>query len=286
MNHDSKSLRCGKRVLGLSRPQVMGILNVTPDSFSDGGHHFRWQDALDHADAMVQQGAAIIDIGGESTRPGAATVSSQQELDRVLPVLEAITARFDTVCSVDTSNPVLMCEAVRLGAGMLNDIRAFQRPDAEAAALDAAQRHGVALCIMHMQGEPANMQTAPHYQNVVQEVRAFLISRASRFEQLGVPATQLVLDPGFGFGKDLAHNYALLRELVQLTQQRFAVLAGLSRKSMIGAVVNRPIDQRLSGSLAAAVLAAERGVSILRVHDVAATVDALKVLDYVLRPAQ
>ncbi|HDZ10120.1 dihydropteroate synthase [Pseudohongiella sp.] len=280
------TLQCGARVLDLSSPRVMGILNVTPDSFSDGGALGTGADAgsagffvsvdkaLRRTERMVEDGAAIIDVGGESTRPGAAGVTGQQELDRVIPVIEAITQRFDVIVSVDTSAPLVIREAALAGAGLINDIRALRRD----GAIDAVAATSMGLCLMHMKGEPGTMQQAPVYDDLLAEVLGFLQQRVSDCERAGIARGRICLDPGFGFGKTLAHNYRLLRELPTLLAAGLPVLAGISRKSMIGAVVEREVDGRLPGSLAAAVLAAEHGASIIRVHDVAETVDALKVL--------
>ena len=279
-------LQCGTRVLDLSTPCIMGVLNVTPDSFSDGGalsatgrndaagFFVSVDKALQHAGLMVSEGAAIIDVGGESTRPGAAIVSAQQELDRVIPVIEAITQRLDVIVSVDTSTPAVIREAAAAGAGLVNDVRALRRE----GALSAAAATNMAVCLMHMQGEPGTMQEAPEYQDVVAEVRAFLQLRVADCGRAGIARERICLDPGFGFGKTLAHNYTLLRGLSHLLEAGLPMLAGLSRKSMIGAVVGRQVDDRLPGSLAAAVLAVMNGASIVRVHDVAATADALKVI--------
>lgn len=256
----------------------MGILNVTPDSFSDGGRYNLPDMAVDHAARMIGEGATVIDIGGESTRPGALPVASKEEFDRVLPVLEALRARFDVIVSIDTSNPELMREAARQGAGMLNDVRAFCRPGAEAAAQAAVVEHGVVLSVMHMQGEPTHMQQSPTYQNVIQDVYDFLAGRLSVLEASGIPRQKLIVDPGFGFGKTLEHNYTLLKNLATLQALGVPVMAGLSRKSMIGLPLGKPAHERIFGSVTAAVLAAERGASILRVHDVGPTIDALKIL--------
>lgn len=278
-----RALRCGARWLDLSQPCVMGILNITPDSFSDGGRLFGVQDgrpsvSLDRvvrtAAAMVADGAKLLDIGGESTRPGAVAVSAQEEQDRVLPVVEALTARFDVIVSVDTSTPAVIAGAARLGAGMVNDIRALERPGALQAVVDSE----MAVCLMHMQGEPGSMQAEPSYQNVVEEVLGYLQGRVAVCREAGIGGERLAVDPGFGFGKTVRHNYQLLQALARFTQLRLPVLVGMSRKSMIGSVVDRPVTQRLAGSLAAAVLAVERGASIIRVHDVGATVDALQVV--------
>jgi dihydropteroate synthase len=253
--------------------RVMGILNTTPDSFSDGG---LWTDrdrALRHALGMVAAGADIIDVGGESTRPGASPVSVQQELDRVVPVVEAIAAETDVTISVDTSKPEVMQAAVAAGAGLINDVLALRGE----GALKTAARLGVAVCLMHMQGRPRDMQHEPRYADVVAEVEAFLLDRASACEAAGIPRERILIDPGFGFGKTLEHNLALFRALPRLCRSAYPVLVGVSRKSMLGALTGKPVEERLASSLAAAVLAAAHGVTVLRVHDVAATVDALEV---------
>jgi dihydropteroate synthase len=271
-------LQCGSKALDLSRPQVMGILNVTPDSFSDGGQWFSGGSVrLDHclraAEQMVLDGATLLDIGGESTRPGALSVSSAEEMDRVLPIVEAIAERIDTVISVDTSNPDLIAAAAKKGAGLINDVRALQRE----GALRAAVQTGLPVCLMHMQGEPGEMQKNPQYGNVTQDVCHWLLARAKVCEAAGIAQHNIVLDPGFGFGKTLEHNLVLLRQLEQLATQPYLVLVGLSRKSMIGAITGREVRQRLAGSLALAQLALERGAQILRVHDVAETADMVKM---------
>lgn len=279
-------LQCGNRRLDLSTPRIMGVLNATPDSFSDGGalgaasaggasgFAVSVDKALRRAELMVADGAAIIDVGGESTRPGAASVSVQQELDRVVPVIEAITRQLDVIVSVDTSSPALIREAAVVGAGLVNDVRALRRD----GALSAAAATSMGVCLMHMQGEPGTMQQAPVYDDLLAEVRVFLQQRVAACEAAGIARARICLDPGFGFGKTLTHNYTLLRELAQLLGDGLPLLAGLSRKSMIGAVVERQVADRLPGSLAAAVLAVMHGASIVRVHDVAATADALKVV--------
>ncbi|WKD50507.1 dihydropteroate synthase [Microbulbifer spongiae] len=272
------NITCGKYTLDLSAPVVMGVLNATPDSFSDGGSyytagHLDLSLALRRAGQMLGEGAAIIDVGGESTRPGATPVSEQQELDRVVPVVEAICANFGVVVSVDTSTPAVMRAAAAVGAGLINDVRALERP----GALEAAAETGLPICLMHMQGQPGTMQSAPAYANVVEEVAAYLKSRVSACEAQGINRQRLILDPGFGFGKSDAHNLALLRSLSLLAPPDMPILAGLSRKSMIGRLLQREVDQRLPGSLALAMLAAQRGARILRVHDVAETVDALRL---------
>lgn len=266
-------LDCAGTVVDLSRPQVMGILNVTPDSFSDGGRFVARDRALAHARAMVEEGAAIIDVGGESTRPGAEAVSVQQELDRVVPVIEALRAELPAAISVDTGKPEVMRAAVAAGAGFINDVRALREPGALAAAAAA----GVPVCLMHMQGEPRSMQHRPHYVDVVAEVRAFLLERAAACAAAGIPPHRILLDPGFGFGKTAEHNLRLLKHLPVLTDTGYAVLAGLSRKSLIGTVLGLPVEQRLAPSVALAVLAVWQGARIVRVHDVAATVQAVRM---------
>jgi dihydropteroate synthase len=255
----------------------MGILNVTPDSFSDGGDFLDLAAALGHARAMVAAGADLIDVGGESTRPGAAPVDLEEELPRVIPVIEALAAALPVPISVDTSKPEVMAAAVAAGAGMINDVRALAAP----GALEAAADLGVPICLMHMRGEPRSMQRAPRYGDVVEEVRAFLTRRIDACMGAGIPRDRLLVDPGFGFGKTLDHNLALLARLRELADVGAPILVGISRKSMLGAVTGRGVGERLPASLAAAVLAAERGADILRVHDVAATVDALNVLEAV-----
>jgi dihydropteroate synthase len=271
-------LDCNGKPLDLAAPVVMGILNVTPDSFSDGGRFSARDAAIRQALSMQAEGAAIVDVGGESTRPGSAGVSLQEELERVIPVIEALAGELEVPISVDTSKPEVMREAVAAGATMINDIQALRIP----GALEAAAATGVPVCLMHMQGEPRTMQRAPHYRNVVQEVKAFLRERMAACTAAGIGEERLLLDPGFGFGKELEHNLELLRQLKQLEELGRPLLVGISRKSMLGMITGRQIPERLAGSLAAAVLAAERGARILRVHDVAATVDALKVTTAVL----
>lgn len=267
------TLQCGARTLDLSAPVVMGVLNVTPDSFSDGGRYADRDAALRHAQAMIAAGAKIIDIGGESSRPGAASVSVAEELDRVIPVLEVIAAECDVVISIDSSTAAVMTAAASAGAGIINDIRALSRP----GALAAAAATGLAVCLMHMQGEPSTMQQAPSYADVVAEVNQFLRARAADCVTAGIAANKIVLDPGFGFGKTDQHNLALLAALPKIVAQGMPVLAGLSRKSMIGRLLGRPVEDRLIGSVTLALLAAQRGAHILRVHDVAETVDALQL---------
>ena len=262
------------RELDLSRCHVMGILNVTPDSFSDGGRFNSRESALVRARQMVSDGASFIDVGGESTRPGASEVSTQEELDRVCPVVEAIAKELDTVISVDTSNPVVMAETARLGAGLINDVRALQREGAP----EVAAKAGIPVCIMHIQGEPDTMQDDPRYRNVRRDVSSFLTERMRVAEQAGVCADNIILDPGFGFGKSVEHNYQLLATLEQLHILGHPLLVGVSRKSMLGAVTGRDVNERLPASLAAATISAMKGASILRVHDVRETVDAVRIV--------
>lgn len=264
----------GGQALDMAQCHVMGILNVTPDSFSDGGRFNRPDQALLHARKMVAEGAAFVDVGGESTRPGAAPVSVQEELDRVCPVVEAIARELDVVVSVDTSTPEVMRESARLGAGLINDVRALSRN----GAIEAAVASGLPVCLMHMQGQPADMQDRPQYQNVLREVSSFLMERVRAAELAGMPAERVILDPGFGFGKSLAHNLELLDSLEQLSVLGYPQLVGLSRKSMLGHITGRDVGQRLPASLAVATIAALKGASILRVHDVWETVDAVKVV--------
>lgn len=266
------------RLLDLSTPQVMGILNVTPDSFSDGGTHNRYHDALEHVAKMVQEGATIIDIGGESTRPGAAEVSVSEELDRVVPVVEAIAKRFDVWISVDTSKAQVMTEAAKAGMHIINDIRSLHEPD----ALSVAAQTGLPVCIMHMQGQPRTMQEAPDYENVVREVQTYLEGEITRCVAAGIERQQIILDPGFGFGKNLSHNYQLLANLEQFHNFGLPLLAGMSRKSMIGQLLNVPPQERLAGSLSCAVIAAMQGAHIIRVHDVKETVQAMQVVQMTL----
>jgi dihydropteroate synthase len=271
-------LDAGGKTLDLTRPQVMGILNVTPDSFSDGGRYLDPEAAVAQGLRLRAEGAAILDIGGESTRPGAEPVSVQQELDRVLPVIEALAPELDIPISIDTSKPEVMQAAVGAGAGMINDVNALRA----AGALEAAAAAAVPVCLMHMQGEPRGMQQAPQYGDVLAEIKAYLAVRLAACMQGGIPRSRLLVDPGFGFGKTLQHNLALLAGLAAFAELGVPLLVGVSRKSMIGALTGRDPGQRLAGSLAAAVLAAERGARIIRVHDVAATVDALAVTQAVM----
>lgn len=261
------------RVLEMSRCHVMGVLNVTPDSFSDGGRFNRQDAALLKARQMVADGAAFIDVGGESTRPGAAKVSIQEELDRVCPVVEVISRELDVIVSVDTSTPEVMSQTAELGAGLINDVRALQRDGALAAVADA----GLPVCIMHIQGEPETMQDRPEYQNVLRDVGEFLTQRVRVAVQAGIDAQNIILDPGFGFGKNLEHNVRLLASLEQLHSLGHPLLVGMSKKSMLGLITGREVDERLSASLAAATISAMKGASIIRAHDVRETVDAVRV---------
>ncbi|EMJ9773747.1 TPA: dihydropteroate synthase [Morganella morganii] len=263
------------QTLSLATPQVMGILNVTPDSFSDGGTHNTPAKALEHARKMIAEGATIIDIGGESTRPGAAEVSPEQEAERVIPVVAAIARESDVWISVDTSKALVIREAANAGAHILNDIRSFSEP----GALQAAAQSGLPVCVMHMQGEPRTMQQAPHYQNVVREVYTYLEAQVARCVAAGIEKNHIILDPGFGFGKTLAHNYQLLDKLDLFHHLGLPVLAGMSRKSMIGQLMDIPPDERVAGSVACAVIAAMKGAQIIRVHDVKETVQAMKVVE-------
>ncbi|MDF2397834.1 dihydropteroate synthase [Pseudomonas sp. 3MA1] len=270
----STRLPCGNRVLDLARAHVMGILNVTPDSFSDGGRFSQLDVALRHAEAMVLAGATLIDIGGESTRPGARAVSPLEELERVAPVVERINRELDVVISVDTSTPAVMRETARLGAGLINDVRALRRD----GALDAAAATGLPVCLMHMLGEPGDMQDNPHYQDVTREVSEFLVERMAACAAVGIEAERIVLDPGFGFAKTLQHNLSLFKHMEALHALGRPLLVGVSRKSMIGQSLNRPVAERLHGSLALAALAVTKGAKIIRVHDVAETVDVVRMI--------
>ncbi|OOF45702.1 dihydropteroate synthase [Rodentibacter trehalosifermentans] len=266
-------LYTNNKSLDLSHPQIMGILNFTPDSFSDSGKFFTLDKALFQVEKMLNEGASIIDIGGESTRPMAAAVSEQEELYRVIPLVEAVRQRFDCWISVDTSKAIVMEEAAKVGMDLINDIRALQAPN----ALAVAAKLDLPVCLMHMQGQPRTMQVNPQYQNVVQEVLAFLRQRSEQCMQAGIKKEQLIWDMGFGFGKTVQHNYQLLNQLGVFCDEGYPVLAGLSRKSMIGAVLDKLVEERMVGSVAGALIAAQKGAKILRVHDVAATADALKI---------
>lgn len=268
------------------KPLVMGIVNVTPDSFSDGGKYYQSGNlnldiALAESERMVSEGADILDIGGESTRPGAEPVALQEELERVVPLVEKIAAELDVKISVDTSSALVMTEAAAAGAHLINDVRALQRE----GALEAAVQTGLPVCLMHMQGAPTSMQDKPKYRNVVAEVSNFLSQCVAECVQAGIEKEKIWVDPGFGFGKTLEHNLELFRGLPQLAKEGCPVLVGVSRKSMIGHLLNREVDQRLAASLAFAMSAAQKGAAVLRVHDVAETVDVLKVLNAVESPS-
>ena len=267
-------LPCGNRVLDLTQTHVMGILNITPDSFSDGGRFNQRDLALRHAQAMVKAGATLIDIGGESTRPGARPVSVVEELERVAPLVEAISRELDVIISVDTSTPAVMRESARLGAGLINDVRALRRD----GALDAAAATGLPVCLMHMQGEPGTMQDHPHYDDLLGEVSSFLLERMQACASAGIPAERILLDPGFGFAKSHAHNLSLFKHMQALHALGRPLLVGVSRKSMVGLALNKPVTERLNGSLALAALAMTKGAKILRVHDVAETIDVVRMI--------
>ncbi|WP_148051894.1 dihydropteroate synthase [Atlantibacter hermannii] len=264
--------------LDLSHPHVMGILNVTPDSFSDGGKHNQLIDAVKHANAMINAGATIVDVGGESTRPGASEVSVDEELSRVIRVVEAVAQRFEVWVSVDTSKPEVIRESARAGAHIINDIRSLSEP----GALEAAAQTGLPVCLMHMQGEPRTMQNAPHYDDVFESVNRYFVEQIARCEAAGIAKENLLLDPGFGFGKNLHHNYQLLARLSEFHHFELPLLVGMSRKSMVGQLLNVGPTERLSGSLACAVIAAMQGANIIRVHDVKETVEAMRVVEATL----
>ncbi|WP_053178151.1 dihydropteroate synthase [Pseudomonas kilonensis] len=270
----STRLPCGNRVLDLTHAHVMGILNVTPDSFSDGGRFSQRDAALRHAEAMVAAGATLIDVGGESTRPGARAVSPTEELERVAPIVERIHRELDVIISVDTSTPAVMRETARLGAGLINDVRSLRRD----GALDAAAATGLPVCLMHMLGEPGTMQNDPHYDDVTREVSEFLAERLDQCAAAGIPAERIILDPGFGFAKTLAHNLSLFKHMEALHALGRPLLVGVSRKSMIGNALGRPVGERLYGGLALAALALAKGARILRVHDVAETMDVVRMI--------
>jgi dihydropteroate synthase len=264
--------------LDLRFPQVMGILNVTPDSFSDGGRHNRIDLALQHAQAMVDAGATIIDIGGESTRPGAAEVSEDEELSRVIPVVEAIYRRMEVWISVDTSKAAVIRQSAAAGAHIINDIRSLQEP----GALEAAVATGLPVCLMHMQGQPKTMQHSPKYDDLIGEIDAYFAEQIARCVTAGIPKNKLLLDPGFGFGKNLNHNYQLLARLAEFHHFGLPLLVGMSRKSMIGQLLNVSPEKRVSGSIACAVIAAMQGAQIIRVHDVKETVEAMRIVEATL----
>ena len=261
--------------IDLSVPHVMGILNVTPDSFSDGGRHNTIEKACVQAEQMVAAGATFIDIGGESTRPGAPDVAEEEELERVIPVIEALSKRLDTVISVDTSKAAVMKAAVNAGAALINDVRALQEPGALAIASEA----GVPVCLMHMKGQPRSMQAAPVYTDVADEVITFLLGRIDACNQAGIKDNSILLDPGFGFGKSLDHNYQLLAQLGRILHLGYPLLVGMSRKSMIGQLLGKPVEDRLAGTIALTTVATQMGAKIIRVHDVAESVDAVKIVE-------
>lgn len=261
------------KVLDLSQTHIMGILNLTPDSFSDGGSHQQIDSAVISALAMLENGATIIDIGGESTRPGAPDVALEEELARVIPVIEAIRKKSDCIISIDTSKAEVMRQAVNAGADIINDVRALQEPN----ALETTAELGVPVCLMHMQGQPRTMQSNPHYDDVINDIKQFFVERIAACEAAGISRDKIILDPGFGFGKTLAHNYYILKYIDEFKMMGCEVLAGLSRKSMIGNLLGRDVDRRLAGSVAGALIAAQKGAKIIRVHDVTETADALNV---------
>lgn len=265
-------------ILDLTFPKVMGILNVTPDSFSDGGRYNQLNLALKHAQNMIDAGATILDIGGESTRPGAAEVSEDEELSRVVPVIEALSRRFDVWLSVDTSKASVITESAKAGVHLINDIRSLQEP----GALDAAAKTGLPVCLMHMQGEPKTMQQAPHYDNLMNEIDAYFREQIARCEDAGIVKSKLLLDPGFGFGKNLNHNYQLLSRLAELHHFGLPLLVGMSRKSMIGQLLHVSPEHRVTGSVACAVIAAMQGARIVRVHDVRETAEAMRIVEATL----
>jgi len=271
-------INCGSRELDLSTPVVMGVLNVTPDSFSDGGKYLDPQSAINRARQMVEQGARIIDIGGESTRPGAAQVSVEEELRRTIPVIEQVAKLADVFVSIDTSKPEVMQRAVQAGAVIINDIRALTEKD----ALQAAASTNAAICLMHMQGQPDTMQLAPQYQDVVAEVHRYLADRIADVARAGVQRNRIIIDPGIGFGKTLQHNLELLSRLPSFGDLQCPLLIGVSRKSMMGPLLNRAVDERVNGGVALATASVLAGARIIRSHDVAATVDAIRVASSLL----
>ena len=271
-------MKFGSIDLNLDRIHVMGVLNVTPDSFSDGGQFNSLDSAVRQAEAMQAAGASFIDVGGESTRPGAAPVSLQEEMDRVLPVVERLAGQVDAVISVDSSSPELLDEAARLGMGLINDVRALQKE----GALEVAAATDLPICLMHMQGSPQTMQDNPSYENAISDVSLFFEKRIQACEKAGIEKSRLLLDPGFGFGKTLTHNLMLLKNLSQFESFGMPLLVGLSRKSMLGAITGKEVEARLASSVSAAVISAMNGARIVRVHDVAETIDALKVAQAVL----
>ena len=272
-------IRFQNQIMDLSFPQVMGIVNMTPDSFSDGGNYNNLDDAMRRVDSMIQAGASFIDVGGESTRPGAAEVSVEEELDRVIPLVEKIARYFDVWISVDTSKPQVITESAKAGAHLINDIRALTEP----GAIEAVAKTQLPVCIMHMQGDPKTMQNAPHYQqDIYQEVDQFFTQHINSCINAGIERQKIILDPGFGFGKTLQHNYRLLAKLKNFHHFGLPLLVGMSRKSMIGQVLNVPPQERMIGSVSCAVIAAMQGAQIIRVHDVKETFDALRIVQATL----
>ena len=274
------TLACRSTILDLGAPVVMGVLNVTPDSFSDGGRYPSVDAAVERGLRMAEEGAAIIDVGGESTRPGAAHVTAAEEIERVVPVIERLAARSAVPISIDTGKPAVMRAAIAAGARIINDVRALRVP----GALEEAASSGAAVCLMHMQGEPGTMQASPRYDDVVSEVGAFLLERVAACRTAGIDASRICIDPGIGFGKRPEHNLVLLARLRELADLQFPVLVGVSRKSLIGIITGRAAGDRLAGSVALAALCVERGASIIRAHDVAETLDALSVVAALMRP--
>lgn len=273
-NLESRPFSFARHTLDLNTVQVMGILNVTPDSFSDGGCHNALDAALRHAERMITAGASLIDVGGESTRPGAAVVAEQEELDRVVPVVEALVKEFDALVSVDTSTPTVMTESAKAGAGLINDVRALEKE----GALQAALATGLPVCLMHMQGQPQTMQDDPSYRNLLKEVTCYLQKRVDACLQAGIAKEKIILDPGYGFGKSLEHNCSLIKHLKDISDLGYPLLTGTSRKSMLGAITGKEIPaERVVASVASALICAQQGAWILRVHDVEETIDALKV---------
>jgi dihydropteroate synthase len=274
------TLACRSTILDLGAPVVMGVLNVTPDSFSDGGRYASVDAAVERGLRMADEGAAIIDVGGESTRPGAAPVTAAEEIERVVPVIERLAARSAVPISIDTSKPAVMRAAIAAGARIINDVRALRVP----GALEEAASSGAAVCLMHMQGDPGTMQASPRYDDVVSEVGAFLLERVAVCRAAGIDASRICIDPGIGFGKRPGHNLVLLARLRELADLQFPVLVGVSRKSLIGIMTGRAAGDRLAGSVALAAMCVERGASIIRAHDVAETLDALGVVTALMRP--
>lgn len=273
-NLESRSFSFARHALDLNRVQVMGILNVTPDSFSDGGCHNGLDAAMRHAERMLKAGATLIDVGGESTRPGAEAVAEQEELDRVVPVVEALTKEFDALVSVDTSTPIVIRESAKAGAGLINDVRALEKE----GALEAAAASGLPVCLMHMQGQPKTMQDKPGYVDLLREVSAYLQRRVDACLDAGISKEKIILDPGYGFGKTLEHNCSLIKHLKDISRLGYPLLTGTSRKSMLGAITGKEIPaERVIASVTSALLCVQQGAWILRVHDVEETIDALKV---------